>query len=163
MVALPYLGSAPVIGTPTAVLGRSAGRQFGHSRYRATWMCDLTRHVLVSGLRFGAWQPELVGDKAMKKKFSSFLGLVHKHLPWALNVAYLAAKVTNEVLQLVNGAANYDAQLRPQVPAEGGRHGLRSGRQAASRRLRSLRLDRGALADASPLLPFSEWRTRRIS
>jgi hypothetical protein len=59
----------------------------------------------------------------MKKELSSFLGLVHKYLPWALNVAYL-------VVKLVNEAANYRVQLRSQVPAEGGHHGLCAGRCA---------------------------------
>lgn len=59
----------------------------------------------------------------MKKKLSSVLGLVHKYLPWALCVLYW-------VVKLVNEAANYFAQLRSQVRAESGRHGLRTRRCA---------------------------------
>jgi hypothetical protein len=53
----------------------------------------------------------------MKQKKPSYLGLVYKHLPWALTVAYWVGKVSLVVVQLVNEAANYRAQFRPQISA----------------------------------------------
>jgi hypothetical protein len=53
----------------------------------------------------------------MKHTLRSYLGLVYKHLPWTLDVAYKAAKIARVVIELVDGAANYREKLRPSVSA----------------------------------------------